>query len=317
MNKIICLDKKYSTTKQIIEQRVKPIYFYKEKFKSLLFQENNESTMISGGLRTSNYFKMSYEDKPLISIVTVVFNGEAYLERTIKSVIEQSYDSVEYIVVDGGSSDGTIDIIKKYENQIDYWISESDKGIYDAMNKGIILSQGEIVGLINADDYYQDDVFSAIVSASLSLPADIIYGDMHTLDGDKKTLSKAHGIGRKNKFFTKSIHWIVVDMLFPHPSAFIKMNTYKKIGLYDTAYRIVGDYDFMLRAYVEKLKFHYIPRSLSVFFLGGISVMSSRDILKKELEKARYNNFLFLKAFSINKSIDMMLFLKKTCRRLF
>jgi cellulose synthase/poly-beta-1,6-N-acetylglucosamine synthase-like glycosyltransferase len=110
-----------------------------------------------GGLRTKGYFKRSYDEAsglsdnsplPLVTIITVVFNGEKYLEQTIQSVINQAYDNVEYIVIDGGSTDGTVDIIRKYENQIDYWVSEPDGGLYHAINKGITLCMGRLVGII-------------------------------------------------------------------------------------------------------------------------------------------------------------------------
>ena len=113
--------------------------------------------MQNGGLRSSGITKKSTDEKPLISVVTVVYNGEATLEQTILSVVSQTYENVEYIIVDGGSKDGTIDIIKKYECKIDYWQSEPDRGIYDAMNKGIGLAIGEWIYIIGADDFFVDE----------------------------------------------------------------------------------------------------------------------------------------------------------------
>jgi len=151
-----------------------------EKFDTLLFLPEGEGRKGEGGLRTKGYFKFSYEYNddlgfrvedldipvkipqtsnlksqtyPLITIITVVYNGEKYLEETIKSVINQTYPNVEYIIIDGGSTDGTLDIIKKYEDYIDYWVSEKDKGIYDAMNKGILVSNGKYLLFLNADDF--------------------------------------------------------------------------------------------------------------------------------------------------------------------
>ena len=142
MTKTICLDENFSTTQLLTQE--KPILEQnaEDKFETILFLPESENRKGEGGLRTKGYFKKSYDDKPLISIITVVFNGERYLEQTIQSVIDQTYDNVEYIIIDGGSTDGTLDIIKKYEDKIDYWVSEKDNGIYDAMNKGIKVCYG-------------------------------------------------------------------------------------------------------------------------------------------------------------------------------
>ena len=148
------LNENYSTTRHLTEEQPLVENGPKDKFETTLFLPESENKKWEGGLRTQCYFKNSLENKPLVTIITVVFNGEAYLEETIQSVINQTYDNVEYIIIDGGSTDGTLDIIKKYENQIDYWISEKDHGIYDAFNKGISLAQGTLVGIQNADDYF-------------------------------------------------------------------------------------------------------------------------------------------------------------------
>jgi hypothetical protein len=161
-NKIKCLNPNYSTTKlcyNLIDDKyldknskIKKEYKFKlnfpefgiinskipakedEKFDTYLFLPEGENRQGEGGLRIKGYFKKSLDNKPSISIITVVYNGEKYLEETIKSVITQTYDNVEYIIIDGGSTDGTLDIIKKYEDYIDYWVSEKDGGMYNAIN---------------------------------------------------------------------------------------------------------------------------------------------------------------------------------------
>lgn len=149
--KPINLDDNYSTTRTLFKG--KP-----------LIELEIEKRENAGGLRTRGFYKKSLSMKPLITIITVVFNGEQYLEETILSVLNQYYDNVEYIIIDGGSTDNTLQIIKKYSGMIDYWISEPDKGMYDAIIKGFSLCRGEIIAYINADDFYLSHAFSTVVN---------------------------------------------------------------------------------------------------------------------------------------------------------
>ena len=163
----ICLDKNYSTTRLLTKVNINII-------------KNRED---KGGLRTQGYLKKSFDDKPLVSIVTVVYNGEVFLEKTIQSVINQSYSNIEYIIIDGGSTDETVDIIKKYEDRIDYWVSEIDSGIYDAMNKGIDLASGDWINFMNAGDSFVGCNVLLNLNYFLSdINYDIIYGDVNIID---------------------------------------------------------------------------------------------------------------------------------------
>lgn len=130
----------------------KCLMFHRKEDNVKLFLPDCEVIKGEGGLQTKGYFKKSYKDKLLISIITVVYNGEEYLEETIQSVINQTYDNVEYIIIDGASTDGTLDIIKKYADKIDYWISEKDEGISAAFNKGILVASGKYLNFLNAGD---------------------------------------------------------------------------------------------------------------------------------------------------------------------
>lgn len=182
---MFCLDEKYSTTRCVTKEKPQIINRPEDKFETLLFLPPGEGRKGEGGLRTKGYFKKSYEDKPLISVITVVLNGEKYLEETILSVLSQTYDNVEYIIIDGGSTDGTLDIIKKYEHAIDYWVSEKDKGIYDAMNKGINVASGEWLNFMNAGDRFAENNILKLIYFEYfqnNSHVDFIYSDT-ILDG--------------------------------------------------------------------------------------------------------------------------------------
>jgi glycosyltransferase involved in cell wall biosynthesis len=162
----LCLDPTYSTTRRVT--RDEPVFENPpdSKLRSMLFLPPSPERQEEGGLRTKSYFKQSLPDMPLISVITVVFNGAQHLEETILSVIHQTYDNVEYIIIDGGSNDRTVDIIKKYEDKIDYWVSEPDRGIYDAMNKGIELTNGEWLNFLNCgDSFFNNYVLSDNISS--------------------------------------------------------------------------------------------------------------------------------------------------------
>lgn len=283
-----------STTKLLSKD--KPVLSKNENdsFETVLFLPCTPDRKGEGGIRTKGYFKHSYKlidgkwwmisddssvkevelseevleylmkegykELPLISIITVVFNGEKYLERTIQSVINQTYPNVEYIIIDGGSTDGTLDIIKRYEEAIDYWVSEKDKGIYDAMNKGIICSTGKIIGIINSDDFYIENIFGLIVDAfSESINVDIVHSDLLFIDETNK-MYKIIG----NRFH--NINYLNIN----HLTCFIKRELYKK-KLFDTQYKISADYDLILTFYLIGKSFKYIPEVVGTMRSGGIS----------------------------------------------
>jgi len=164
MTELLKLEPKYSTTCNVVYEKPVLDVNPENELETFLFYPEGVGRKGEGGLRTKGYFKAPMNlfgeqsgtsvQKPLISIITVVFNGEQLLEKTIQSVINQTYDNVEYIIIDGGSTDRTIEIIQKYEHAIDYWISENDKGIYNAMNKGISLATGAWVNFMNGGDIF-------------------------------------------------------------------------------------------------------------------------------------------------------------------
>ncbi len=186
--------------------------------------------------------KQASPDRPMISIITIVFNGEKYLEETIGSVIDQDYSDIEYIIVDGGSTDGTIEIIKKYDKRISKWVSEQDAGIADAMNKGICMSSGEIVGIIHSDDYYADPTVLSRVADAFSHHREVkaLYGIQDYIDpATGKTLLTW---GRET-----DPSEIKKRMYIPHPTLFVRREVYETIGLFRLDYRVAMDYEFAIR----------------------------------------------------------------------
>jgi glycosyltransferase involved in cell wall biosynthesis len=178
-------------------------------------------------------------------------------------------------------------MVKKYEDQVDYWVSEKDDGIYDAMNEGIRLSRGELVGLINADDYYSPNIFQSIVESYMKTNVNVIYGDLNYIGENSHNVIVAHETGRRYGLFPNSLKWIWVKMLFGHPAAFITRRTYKKYGLYNTVFKISGDYELFIRLYKHKVKFYNLKKTIANFRIGGVSTSSSDKLLLKENEVAR------------------------------
>ena len=203
---------------------------------------------------------------PKISIITVSYNAAKTIEQTILSVINQTYNNIEYIIIDGGSTDGTVEILKKYEDKIAYWVSELDNGIYDAMNKGIDIANGEIVGIINADDWYEKNAIEISVNSLLKdEELDGICGDIFIyMECSKCTLVK-------RICSSTSLNLLKNGMTIMHPTVFLKKSFYDKYGKFDTKFRIAADYDLMLRASLKGANIKYIPMIISHFRLGGTS----------------------------------------------
>lgn len=217
--------------------------------------------------------------KSKISIITVVLNGEKTIEQTIQSVISQSYENIEYIIIDGKSSDGTIDIIKKYKKYINIFKSEKDEGIYNAMNKGLSLSSGEIIGFINSDDWYEPNIIERVYKKFLYTEAEVIYGRLNLVDENEN----------KKVLKNRPIENMVFEMAVPHPTVFIKKGVYEKFGGFNEKYRIAADYELMLRLYISGVKFSRLDEIVANFRLTGIS-SNSREC-KSETEVISENYF--------------------------
>ncbi len=202
------------------------------------------------------------KNQPKVSIITVVYNGIAHLEQTIESVVKQSYNNIEYIIIDGGSTDGTVELIQKYDECLAYWVSEPDGGIYDAMNKGISKATGEIVGLINADDWYEQGAISKIVDAFEKNGADIVHGSMVIYTEDRSHfIKKVH----------KNISHLNKGMLINHSTVFAKKSLYLEKGFFNCKYKIVADWEMMLRWWCHQDTFVGIDETIAHFRMGGVS----------------------------------------------
>lgn len=221
---------------------------------------------MEGGTRINGIEKRSETNSPLVSVITVVLNGETHLEQAFNSVFDQSYANIEYIVIDGCSTDKTIDIIKQNENKIDYWLSEKDKGLYFAMNKGISLAKGDIIGILNADDFYATDTVKNVVDSYLHTNAAIFHGDILLITKDQRVRMKPD--------ITKMDQQPSVF----HPTCFVKKSVYNTIGVFDTQYKISSDYDFLLRCIRNNYTFSYVPEVLSNFRPGGMSASCGSNL---------------------------------------
>lgn len=226
-----------------------------------------------------------------VSIITVCYNSSATIEETINSVINQSYKNIEYIVVDGKSTDNTLSIVKKFGDKISQYISEPDNGIYDAMNKGIALATGDIIGILNSDDVFYDlQVIKKMVDAFTTNPSlDSVYGNIVFFNED------IHKIVRVWKTKQYSKYYFEKGEVPPHPSLFVRAEVYKNAGVYKTNFKISSDQEFLLRILkVKKYKSLFLDEFIVRMRMGGVSTMGIKSYLisTKEIKKAWNSNGL-------------------------
>ena len=202
-------------------------------------------------------------NKPYFSIITVCYNSAKTIERTIKSVLSQSYHDWEYIIVDGESTDNTLEIVNAYaskENRIRV-ISEPDHGIYDAMNKGIGMAQGILIGMVNSDDYYEKDALQNIQEAYKGTDYEIVYGMQRNWSADGRIMS-----------IIFNHHDFMEQTMICHPTCFITRKLYTEIGMYSLQYKSSSDYDFMIRMHRDnRVVFTPVYKMISNFAYGGMS----------------------------------------------
>lgn len=205
------------------------------------------------------------KDRVTVTIITVCYNSAATIERTLKSVLQQTYDNYEYIIIDGNSTDDTLAIVEKYKLLFQGKMkvfSEPDEGIYDAMNKGINKATGQLIGLLNSDDYYEPDAISVMVKAWSKTKEKymILYGYQRNLQKDKEESVVLYH------------HDFLDKQMITHPTCFVTKQVYEDFGVFDTSYRSSADYEFMLRIYHEgKVIFKPVYEVITNFQTGGMS----------------------------------------------
>ena len=226
-----------------------------------------------------------------ISIITITYNSAKTLPRALESVRSQKYDEIEHIIVDGASTDGTVELIEAYAQSSNLqilkssnsnspkvrWISEPDGGIYDAINKGIRMATGDVIGFLHSDDvFYSPDSIGQIAAAFADNTVDVVYGDLQYCHGDKVTRR-----WRSNEFHLSSLKY---GWMPPHPTLYVRKKVYQEVGDYDAWFRISADYDMILRIFTSGYKARYVPEVLVKMNTGGASNKNTKARLSKTQE---------------------------------
>lgn len=231
-----------------------------------------------------------------ISVITVVLNSQKTIETTINSVLEQNYPNLEYIIIDGGSTDGTKEIIEKYGERISRFVSEIDKGIYDALNKGIKMATGDIVGVLNSDDFYaNNNVLKTIANEFRTYNVDSFFADVRFVSDLNLTKTIRYISGKSFKLFK-----LRFGFMPPHPTLYIKRKYFEEYGYYKTDYKIASDFELIIRFFfINKISYRYIPKELVKMRYGGKSTksISSNYIINREIVKGCRENGIYTNMF--------------------
>ena len=245
-----------------------------------------------------------------VTIITAVYNGAEHIQSCIESVLSQDYPNIEYIVIDGASKDNTLEIVRSFGNKIAHVVSEKDKGMYDAMNKGLRLATGDIVGILNSDDFYANNhIISDIVAAFNSSKADSLYADIAFVSKDN--------LDKMVRYYSSASFkpWKFRFGYMPaHPSFFLKREMYEKYGLFKTDYKLCADFDLIVRLYhTYKISHVYLPKMVVKMRMGGKSNQSlknimllNREILRGCLENGIRSNLAFIYLKYITKVFELL-----------
>ncbi|MBU0944947.1 MAG: glycosyltransferase [Proteobacteria bacterium] len=262
-----------------------------------LQQQNGIKAESGGGMVK----KQNDAEHPLVSIITIVLNGESWIRQTIDSVLQQDYGFIEYIVIDGGSHDDTVSILREYDSNIDFWQSEPDKGISDAFNKGIKVAHGDVIGLINAGDWYEADTVRRVVEALLAEPTvGVVCGALqfwHGLQREYLCYSVPQLLGR--------------EMTVTHPTCFVRAELYRSFGLFSSDYKFAMDYELLLRFKKQGVRFLALDSVLANMQHDGISEENWKKALQ-ETHRARIE--LSGKSFFTSRAYYWFILLKRQLR---
>ncbi|NDW11790.1 glycosyltransferase [Bacteroides sp. 214] len=239
----------------------------------------------------------------LITIVTVSYNAASTIEATILNVINQTYKNIEYIIIDGGSKDDTLDIIKRYEDKISSWISEPDKGVYDAMNKGIEKATGEWILFLNCgDSFYTNTVLFDVAERLGNSDADVVYGDTMCVFSEKIN-KRIDGLSIEN---------IQKRMPFCHQSCFLRTKVAKE-NLFDLGYKVCADYNQFYNLYTKGARFEYVSTIIAYYNLADVSLSNSNELLMFD-EIAKINGSDKHTVFKLKRAVfSFRVLLKRMC----
>jgi glycosyltransferase involved in cell wall biosynthesis len=296
----------YATTRMLTEIRPEVNTEPGSLVERCLVLPPNPERRGEGGLRTRGLFKTRHPGKPLVSIITVVFNGARFFEETIASVFGQDYDNLEFIIIDGGSTDGTLELIRKYEHAIDYWVSEKDFGISDAFNKAVVLAAGDYLNFQGAGDY--------LVSGS------VVSEMMRGVDA-KRDMLVCGRVERVAETVEKKVLWVAPErytpvfdrrtlllrMPFPHQALFTHRNMFDRYGLFDAANRFTMDYEHLLRAYRDFPAVLLRDIIFSAWREGGVGTGRLLECLREQVKIKRQNQ---VASWPVLKLLEFWVFLK-------
>ena len=253
-----------------------------------------------------------------VSIITVVRNNKETIKDAINSVLNQTYKDIEYIVIDGASTDGTVGIVQSYRGKIDKFVSEKDKGIYDALNKGIQLATGEVISILHSDDLFCDEyVVSDMVNKMSEKEAELCFSDMVIVDSKSDKVLRYY----MANYFKR---WLFrMGWMPPHPTCFIKKTLFDEFGLYSLSYKVAGDFDFLIRVfYGRDIAWTYLNRVTVKMRLGGVSNsgLSSKKIIASEINRSlKANKVWSLPVFQLGRYVirlmEMLVKPQKPCKK--